>query len=194
MFETVPLTDALDEWTAYLEGLLSATSKSSPSDDDAEWVARHAGPLLFPLIEEMGEGDARRCLKSLGYTGGEADRIVLVFRNGLMHSLRPNREVFDDGPVHWQVYTTSTFPQTKQPARHAFTYYESGGTYRVNLELHFLMSQIAEELRARRAAASASDTVKRVVGRRVASARPRRGLQALDPKTNRLLPHPNGKP
>ena len=138
---------------------------------------------VFPLIESISyslfDKSSRHYLKQLGYTDGEADVIIKIFRNGYAHSNRARMLKYDDGEVSWSIlsgggntgpmpydpgYTSKDYPEDNEPAEVVFDYVSlPNGSYHASLSIDRLLAQIRYDIE-QRSNSSNSETVSVIVG------------------------------
>jgi hypothetical protein len=145
--------DVYRKWIAQLEMVDHLVT----TDTDASLLTEHAGLIVFPVVDSIAQtlygSGSRTYLHELGYSHAEADLMVQVFRNGLLHNLANRRLVFNDGTVTWAmdpISRTSGFPKAIAPGRKAFSYYsDSDGAHIAHLRLDWLVPQVRQDVESR---------------------------------------------
>ena len=128
------------------------------------------GFKLFPLIDSIAltlfkKTSGRYYLKKLGYSREVVQMIYSVFRNGIIHTLKPYRFEYKDGVITWGLSSSSGSsgfspydpgyidiknPEFNIPADTAFNYHKfSNSSFHASLSLNILVAQIKYDLNIR---------------------------------------------
>lgn len=192
--EPKPASEIYSKLISQLNRLESSTITSDPSNIDvASTNSIEIGFKLFPILEFisynlLNKRNPRDYLKTLDYSGIEADLMISMFRNGLLHNINPHRFVYEDGEVDWGLMSSSGSggfrphypgfedkdnPGNNIPADKAFTYEKlSDGSFHASLSLDRLVAHIKYDLEQRKITERRS-AIDYIVGLRFASKVPK---------------------
>jgi hypothetical protein len=92
------------KWLAQLE-MVDHMVTADADDKCASLLAEYASLIVFPVVDNVAQtlyrSGSQKYLHELGYSHTEADLMIQVFRNGLLHNVANRRLVFNDDALTW---------------------------------------------------------------------------------------------